>query len=98
MAIVIERQPKNYIGTLGDMAYFHVDASGDNLSFRWQYRTASTWYYSTQTGNRTSTLRMEVTDARLGYSFRCIIKSGDETVYTCDLSYDYVKINGEYTS
>ena len=24
--------------------------------------------------------------------------SGDETVYTCDLSYDYVKINGEYTT
>lgn len=23
---------------------------------------------------------------------------GDEIVYTCDLSYDYVKINGEYTS
>ena len=24
--------------------------------------------------------------------------AGDETVYTCDLSYDYVKINGEYTT
>lgn len=82
MAIIIIRQPSDYIGQLGDTAFFHVDATGDDLTYRWQYSSGATWYYSTMTGNRTPTLRGELTEARLGYRFRCVITSGTETVYT----------------
>ena len=83
MAVIIIRQPSDYIGQIGSDAFFHVDATGDNITYRWQYRgSSSTWYNSTQTGYRTPTLRMSFTEARLIYSFRCAITSGEETVYT----------------
>ena len=83
--IAITTQPVDYEGVVGDTVEFSVVATGINLSYQWQYRTigATKWYSSTMTGNKTDTLTMEFTEARLKYEFRCEItdKFGD-TVFS----------------
>ena len=73
-APVIVTQPENFVGQIGDNASFTVEASGDGLTYQWQYLTPSgKWVNSGMTGNKTATLKMSFTEARLQYSFRCII-------------------------
>nr|MCR4804321.1 hypothetical protein [Clostridia bacterium] len=79
----IVTQPVNYEGELGSWASFHVEATGTSLTYQWQYSSnGANWYDSTMDGCQADTLMMELTNARLKYQFRCVVKQGVDTLTT----------------
>ena len=77
MRPVITTQPKSVTTTVGETAYFTVTASGDNLSYQWQFKApgTTTWNDSGMTGAKTATLTVPVTAARSGQQYRCIVSN-----------------------
>ena len=76
-APVITAQPKNYSGAIGNTAKFTVSATGKDLTYQWQFCDNGTWKKSGMTGAKTATLNVEVTAARNGQKYRCVISSND---------------------
>ena len=77
----ITSQPSNKTAVSGTTASFSVAASGEGtLSYLWQFRkdANSTWTTSGQSGFRTATLSVAVTNGLHGYQFRCVITDGSE--------------------
>jgi len=77
-------QPQNYVGAIGDTASFTVVAGGDGLTYQWQHNAGSKWANSGASGNKTPTLRIGVTETRLGYRYRCIITDAGGSTLTTD--------------
>ena len=71
----IEQQPSSQKGIAGENAVFTVKAAGDALKYQWQYKapSATTWTKTTATGATTASLTIEVTAAKKGYQYRCVI-------------------------
>ena len=78
----VKTQPTNVEATLGTTAKFSVVATGNGLTYQWQYRTSSTgtWKSATATGNKTANLSVSATNSRNGYQYRCKITDADGTV------------------
>ena len=73
----ITAQPADFVGELGDSASFTVAAEGWGLTYRWQVWNNG-WADSGSYGNKTATLsRIVVTEARLGYRYRCRVTDGN---------------------
>ncbi len=72
--------------TIGESgtAIFYVAASGSDLSYQWQYRTASgaSWKAATASGNKTATLTVPGTAGRSGYQYRCMVTNSAGSVYS----------------
>ena len=75
LPIVITSQPSDYTGSLGDYATFSVAATGDSLTYQWQYKSLrdGKWYNANVTGATAATMSIEVTAARDGMQFRCVL-------------------------
>ncbi|MDY2627962.1 MAG: hypothetical protein SOW08_06545 [Lachnospiraceae bacterium] len=84
--ITITDQPKDYTGAVGETAVFTVTAAGTELSYQWQYQNAGTsvWKASGQSGNKTNTLKVPITEARDGQKYRCVITDGSGSSVTSD--------------
>ena len=69
-------QPHNITAPVGDTAKFKVEATGVELSYQWQYKTATgtKWNNCTMKGFDGPALYVPVTAARNGYQYRCVIK------------------------
>ena len=77
-------QPTNQQGALGDTITITVVAN-NVAGYQWQYKTAASgaiWRDSSYEGNQTDTLTFELIQARVGYSFRCIITGKDGSTLT----------------
>ena len=74
-APVIVGQPQSYTGAVGTMAVFTVEATGDDLTYQWQYSNngGATWSDSGSTGCNTASLSVEAKAYRSGQMYRCII-------------------------
>ncbi|MGN0793284.1 MAG: leucine-rich repeat protein [Aristaeellaceae bacterium] len=84
-SIEIISMPETYFGEIGDIATFTVEATGDSLTYQWQFHNASstTWINSGMTGCNTPSISVELTAARVGYAYRCAITDASgTTVYT----------------
>ena len=70
----ITAQPKDQIAPKG-YVYFTVGASGDGLTYQWQYKTATGAKFAntTLTGYNTDTLRVMSTAANDGRQYCCVI-------------------------
>ena len=70
--ITITSQPVDYVGMVGDMATFTVEAEGEDLQYQWYYSSdnGATWLKSSGTG---STLNMEFKAYRVNYQYYCQI-------------------------
>ena len=73
----ITTQPKSVTAAAGDTVTFTVKASGEGLSYQWQFKAPGTddWYDSSMTGAKTNTLSVSVTAARNGQKYRCVVKN-----------------------
>ena len=83
--VSIKTQPVDYIGEIGDLATFTVEAVGTGLTYQWKFSTngGTSWNTSTSSGNKTATLSVEMTDSRLKYKYRCIVKDASgESIQT----------------
>ena len=59
--LAIIENPKNYVGKIGETAEFKVQATGDGLTYQWEYCNASSnkWRTSSIEGNQTDTIKVE---------------------------------------
>jgi len=71
----VSTQPANANLPTGKTAKFIVKATGEGLTYQWQYRTSAkgSWRNINATGYKTATLSVPVTAARNGYQYRCVI-------------------------
>lgn len=72
----ITEQPAVGYGFIGSIAKFTVKLSGTaGVKYQWQYRRNETanWTGTTMTGYNTKTLTVDVTAARNGYQYRCLL-------------------------
>ena len=78
--LAIKTQPTTQTLAIGSNAKFTVAASGDSLTYQWQFLSGSTWKNSGMTGATTATLTVPVTAERDGQQYRCVVKSGSASV------------------
>ncbi len=78
-AVTITSQPASQNVTKGANAVFKVTATGNKLSYQWQFRTSAsgTWKNSGMTGATTDSITVQGTAARNGYQYRCVVTDGN---------------------
>ena len=69
-------QPSDFTGPVGSKAEFSIEAEGDDLTYQWQYCSKGIWKNSGTAGNKTSKITVDITNARDGMKFRCVVKDG----------------------
>ena len=74
-APVIVSQPQSCTGAVGTTAVFTVEATGDDLTYQWQYSNngGETWVNSSATGAKTGSISVAALAYRNGQMYRCII-------------------------
>ena len=75
----ITTQPRDYTGIIGATVEFTVEATGENLTYQWQFKDGANWKDSGMEGTKTPQLRVPITEARIGQQYRCIVTSGNGT-------------------
>ncbi|OLR62706.1 hypothetical protein BHF69_08460 [Anaerostipes sp. 992a] len=83
---VITGQPVNYTGEVGKTATFTVTATGEELKYQWQYSNdkGATWKNSSQSGNKTATIKVPITEARNGQQYRCVVTDANGSSVTSE--------------
>ncbi len=78
----ITTQPKSVKADKDTTVNFTVKASGEGLSYQWEYRTSNTgtWKTTTLTGAKTKTLSVKATESRYGYQYRCVVTNKNGSV------------------
>lgn len=81
-ALEITEHPESMTVTEGGTARFSVAASGDNLSYQWQYSAdgGRTWSNSTASSAVKPTLSFTAKAAFSGRYYRCVVTDGTQTV------------------
>ncbi|MCC8103888.1 MAG: leucine-rich repeat protein, partial [Clostridiales bacterium] len=83
-AVMIVSQPEDYTGEVGTTASFTIEATGEGISYQWQYSDdgGTTWKDSTAASAATATYSLTMTAARNGRLVRCIVtdESGNYVV------------------
>lgn len=71
----ITQQPTDQIVELNAKAVFRVGATGDGLTFKWQYKTATgtKWLDSSLSNSQYAIFSIKAISSRMGYSYRCVI-------------------------
>ena len=78
--VEITSQPQSVTAKKGTKATFTVGATGSGtLTYTWQYKTATGTTWVTTGASTTNTLTVTA-NANHGYQYRCIVKSGTESV------------------
>jgi len=83
-AVSIISEPEDYSGPVGEVATFEIEAEGENLSYQWQVYKNGAWKNTSLSGNTTSSLDVEITEARDGMTFRCVVTDGNGKKATSD--------------
>lgn len=75
LAPSIKTQSTDVTVSIGDTAKFKVVATGDDLTYQWQYRTSETgkWKNSTASSATKKTIKLKGTTSKNGYQYRCKI-------------------------
>ncbi len=76
----IVKQPESVTADTGTNVQFRVEATGDILSYKWEYRKIYKWFDTNLEGNNTDTLTVPAVGSRNGYDYRCTVTFADGTV------------------
>ena len=76
----IVKQPEAVTTDSGNSVQFSVEATGDVVSYKWEYRKVYKWFSTSMTGYNTDTLTVPATGQRNGYDYRCTVTFADGTV------------------
>ena len=83
--VSLTAQPESVTAAVGETARFTVSAAGDDVTYRWQYKTPTgNWALCGLTGARTDTLTVPVTAARNSYQYRCRVTGANGNVLYSD--------------
>ena len=86
MPFSITSEPEDYEGPVGEIATFKVETDGEDLKYQWQVYKNEAWKNTSMTGNNTDTLEVEITEARDGMKFRCVITADGYTVVSDEVA------------
>ena len=80
----ITKSPKNQTVLPGQSVTFAVTATGERLSYQWEYSTnnGSTW--KTWSGKTTASVTVKASESNNGILYRCIVSNSAGTVYSSD--------------
>ncbi|MCR5203523.1 MAG: DUF6273 domain-containing protein [Lachnospiraceae bacterium] len=81
---VITEQPKNATVNSGELAFFSVKASGDELKYLWQYKELGKENWVDWTTKTTADINVAYASYRNGMSLRCIITDKNGKKVTSD--------------
>lgn len=84
-SIVIVRQPETAMGRVGSDVTFRVEATGENLTYQWQYSNTNgaTWANTGAAGGQSAAMTTQLQSYRVGQLYRCRIADGNgRVVYT----------------
>ena len=78
-APVITAQPESVTKNKGEIAEFTVKATGENLTYQWEYCNAGSdkWRTSSMEGNQTETIKVAAGSWRNGQKYRCVVTGTD---------------------
>ena len=76
----ITSQPKSVAVGLGETATFSVIASGEELSYQWQYKKTDSTTWTKWTGKTEASLSVKGTSTNNGYQYRCVVSNDDGSV------------------
>ena len=74
-APVITGHPTDQTVTAGEKVSFTVNASGDDLTYRWQVNKTGTWNDCTSTGSDRSTFSFTAKESYSGWAYRCVVSN-----------------------
>lgn len=82
----IAKQPEDVTTAIGTKATFSINASGNSLTYQWQFQKIgkTTWVNSTSAGNNTDTLKVSATNGTNGLKFRCVVTDAEGNVSVSD--------------
>jgi 3-methyladenine DNA glycosylase/8-oxoguanine DNA glycosylase len=82
----ITAQPEDVMTAAGKVAKFSVEATGDGLTYQWQYRASSSgsWANTGLPGAKTDTLSITARAEYSGRQFRCVIKDKNGSSVTSE--------------
>ena len=72
---VITTQPVDTTVVLGENATFTVEATGDELSYQWQYKRTGQDDWNDWAGKTSATLRFKGTATNNAYQYRCVVSN-----------------------
>ena len=74
--LAIVTDPSDYKGIVGETAEFTVKATGEGLTYQWEYCNAGSdkWRTSSMEGSTTTTIKVPVGKWRDGQKYRCVVK------------------------
>ena len=78
----IIKQPEDVSANVDETITFNVEAIGENLAYKWELLKPGTteWVDSSVPGYNTAKITVQTYDYRNGYSYRCIISSGNNRI------------------
>ena len=84
--LAIVSDPSDYKGVVGETAEFIVEATGEGLTYQWEYcnEGSSKWRTSSMEGNDTATIKVPAGSWRNGQKYRCVIKDVEGNTLTSD--------------
>ena len=88
--LTITTQPTNATGEAEEEVTFTIAATGETPSYQWKSRdkdSTDDWADSTESGNATDTLTLEITEANLALEFCCVVTDVDSNTVTSDIVY-----------
>lgn len=77
--LAIVTDPSDYKGIVGETAEFTVKATGEGLTYQWEYCNAGSekWRTSSMEGNQTETIKVAAGSWRNGQKYRCVVTGTD---------------------
>ena len=91
-AIVITKQPQNANVEVKQTAQFSVEASGENLTYLWQYKYVGSDEWVNWATKKTAEIAVAYNANRDGMSLRCMITDGKgNTAYSAEAVMTYIK-------
>ena len=85
-APVITAQPQNVTGAAGTTATLTVAATGDGLTYQWEYSKdgGSNWIKCTSAGSQTASFSFTLKASLNGRQYHCIVTDADKNSVTSD--------------
>ncbi len=82
--LVITADPIDYTGPVNSTASFTVAAAGENLTYRWEYRTSENgaWTPVSAASGKTANYSLTVKARHDGYQYRCAVSDGNAIAYS----------------
>ena len=79
----ITKQPASVSAKAGETVTLHVEVNADDVTYQWQWSGDGTfWEDCTFGGNASDTLSFSMEEDFDGKLFRCVVTSGDESVFS----------------